>query len=474
MRSGSGTTITPSAGWSRREMLRLGGLAALGGAAAPALAACAGKDAGGGESEELQFMFWGSTLEQKAINAMLAEFKDHAKAAGGNVQPLYTPGPEYNTKLNTLVASKRAPDLAYLGGGALYRLAEQGKLINLYPYLKKYPELADRLPYTYYWYGKNKLAGTQTANEVMLLWYNKQAFDEAGVDYPPAEADKAWTWDQLLEASYKLTVDQEGRHPDEPDFDAKAVRQFGIAPNWNSFGWYPLVASNGGEAVDETGKNFVLNGEAGVQVLQNLQDLTYKHRVAPTPAQLATGGAAVPTTPRLLQTRRIGMAIDGQWLLLDMAQSDLDYGIAVLPKYQEPLTVGFAAGTIAFTGNGRDDEAVELYMFHNDPRYVDLYKSGLWMPLENKYYTDPAAIDSWTDNDSHPPEFRTAVLDYTLNHSVRQYDQNLKNSDNIGEIMTPALQQIQNGKKSAKEVLDALKPNIDKLLQGYYPTQELA
>lgn len=455
---------------SRRAMLRLSGLGALGAAAPAALASCGGGGSGG-DGAELQFMYWGSTFEQKAMNAMLAEYKEHSN--GGDVQPLYTPGTDYTTKLNTLVASKRAPDLAYLGGGVLYRLAEQGKLINLYPYLKKYPELGERLPYTYYWYGKNKLAATQTANEVMLLWYNKQAFDDAGIDYPPAEADKAWTWDQLVEAATKLTMDQDGRHPDEPGFDSKAIRQFGIASNWNNFGWYPLVRSNGGEAVDDSGTDFVLNGAEGVQVFQDLQDLTFKHRVAPTPAQLATGGAGVPTTPRLLQTRRVAMAMDGQWLLLDMAQSNLDYGIGVLPKYQEALTVGFAAGTVAFTGKGHDDETVELYMFHNDPRYVDLYKDGLWMPLEEKFYSDQAAIESWTKNDAHPPEFRTAVVDYTLNNSVRQYDQSLKNTDNIAEVMTPALQQIQNGKRPAKEVLDELKPKVDKLLQGYYPTQEL-
>ena len=55
------------------------------------------------------------------------------------------------------------------------------------------------------------------------------------------------------------------------------------------------------------------------------------------------------------------------------------------------------------------EEAVELYLFHNDPTKVDLFSSGLWMPLEKKYYTDQADIDFWTKNDVHPPEYRTAV-----------------------------------------------------------------
>jgi len=448
----------------RRDLLRLGGLTAVG-LAAPGLTGCGGGGGGSGGDDELQFMYWGSSFEQKAVEAMLKQFEERH---GIPVRPLYTPR-EYETKLNTLVASNRVPDVAYMGAGMAYRLAEQGKLINLYPYLDTYPELANRLPYTYYWYDKDVLLGTQTANEVILLWYNKQTFAEAGVEPPPAEAAKAWSWDDLVEAADRLTFDQEGRRPSEPGFDATRVRQFGIAANFNTYGWYPLVRSNGGDFVDETGTKYVLNSPEAVEVFQKLQDLMYEHRVAPTPAQM---GNNAPTTTVQLQTRRIAMAIDGQWVLLDMAESDLDYGIGVLPSFQEPLTIGFAAATVAFTGD-HDDQTVELYMFHNDPRYVDLYAKGLWMPLEEKYYRDEEAIKSWIDNDAHPPEYRTAVVDYTLHHSVPIFDQRLKNIDAISEVLTPAIQQIQTGKAKAKEVLDALKPKVEPLLQGWHHTQEL-
>jgi multiple sugar transport system substrate-binding protein len=457
--------------FNRRDLLRLGGLAAAG-AAASGLSACAdtgpgSASQGAGGSKQLQFMYWGSAFEQKAVNKMLQQFEQRNK--GLTVRPVYTPN-EYETKLNTLVASKKTPDVAYLGGGMVFRLAEQGKLINLYPYLDRYPDLASRLPYTYYWYGKDKLAGTQTANEVMLLWYNKKVLQDAGVETPPAEAGKAWTWDQIVENAEKLTFDQNGKRPSESGFDPKQIRQFGFSANWNEYGWYPLIRSNGGDFVDETGTKYTLDSPECVQVFQDLQDLIYQHHVCPTPAQI---GNNAPTTTVQLQTKRIAMAIDGQWVLLDMAESDVDYGIGVLPKYQDPLTIGFAAATIAFKGNGHDEETVELYAFHNDPRYVDLYKSGLWMPLSKKYYTDRAAIDSWTKNDAHPPEFRTAVVDYTLNHSVPEIGQTMKNMDAISEVLTPAIQQIQTGKAKAKDVLTALKSKVQPLLQGRYPSQEL-
>ncbi len=108
------------------------------------------------------------------------------------------------------------------------------------------------------------------------------------------------------------------------------------------------------------------------------------------------------------------MVIDGQWTLLDMAQSDVDFGIGVLPKYEVPKTTQLGGASVVFSTTKYTEEAVELYMFHNDPANVELYKNGLWMPMEKKYYTDQEAIDSWTKNDVHPPEYRTAVVDYTL------------------------------------------------------------
>ncbi|MEQ4209212.1 sugar ABC transporter substrate-binding protein [Actinopolymorpha sp. B9G3] len=456
--------------WSRRDVLRLGSAAAgvaASGAAASVLAGCNSGGGAGGDAE-LQFMYWGSSYEQKAINAMLGQFE--AEHEGVSAKPLYTPQ-EYDTKVNTLVASNRAPDVAYMGGAIGYRLAEQGKLVNLYTYFDKYPALADRLPGTYFWYGRDKTFGTQTANEVMLLWYNKDVLADAGVDTPPADAADAWSWDTFVETATRLTLDQDGRRPDQSGFDPKRIRQFGVStsiqypPAWEGF-----LRSNGTGFVDEAGRKCLLDTPPAIEVFQNLQDLMYEHRVAPTPVQL---GNNAPATNVQLQTKRIAMAIDGQWILLDMAQSKLDFGIGVLPSYQEPTTIQLGGASVVFTGSKHPEEAIELYLFHNDPQYVDLFTDGLWMPLEKKYYTEPEAIDSWIDNDVHPPEYKSAVVDYTLNHASTVFTQRLKNMDNISEVLTPALQQIEGGKQSAKEVLTAVTPKIDGLLQGWYPTQEV-
>lgn len=457
---------------TRRDILRLGGLAALGTAG---LSACGGRgfndapsdsrsDGGAGGPASMQFMYWGSTFEQKAINRMLTSYQqEHPQT---KIKPLFTPA-DYDTKMNALVASNRAPDVAYMNAGPGYRLAEQGKLLNLYDYFGKYPDLAERLEGSYFWWDKGKTYGTQSANETMQLFYSKPAFAEAGVALPPAEAAQAWDWDTLVANAYKLTLDQNGKTPDQDGFDSKKVRQFGVSINWWPGTWYPLLLSNGTDFATEDGTKSLLGTPEAIQVFQNLTDLMYKHRVAPTPTQL---GNNAPSTTVQLKTRRIAMVFDGQWTLLDLAQGDLEFGIGVLPRLQRPMTASMGGATAVFASTKHPEEAVEFYLFHDNPTKVDLFSSGLWMPLEKKYYTNQADIDVWTKNDVHPPEYRTAVIDYALNNSKVLFTQKLKNFDKIDTVLTPAMQAIQTGKQPVADGLKALAAKLDSgLLQGTHP-----
>ncbi|WP_219461781.1 extracellular solute-binding protein, partial [Nonomuraea rhizosphaerae] len=430
---------------------------------------------GGGSSAatQLQFMYWGSTFEQKAVEKMLRQFEQ--KKQGIKVKALFTPD-EYDVKLNTLVAGGRVPDVGYVPMSMSYRLAEQGKLVNLFPYLKKYPQLATYLPDAYLWYGQDKLHGVATANEIELLWYAKQAFKDAGIAAPPADAASAWTWDQLVENAYKLTVDQNGKRPDETGFDPKQIRQFGVSISFTyAAAWLGFLRSNGADFADESGKKCLLDSPEAIKVFQDLQDLVYKHRVMPGPGQLAATGDDVPGTNILLKTKRVAMVVDGHWSLLDMNESKVDYGIGVLPKYGEPFTATQVAGASSvFAGTKHVEQAVELFAFHIDPANVDLYKQGLWMPQEKKYYEDQAAIDSWTKNPGHPPEFRTAVVDYARDHGVPDLRNRVRNMSAIStDVLTPALQEIESGKRPAAEVLKATAPKITGMLQGWQHTQDL-
>ena len=62
---------------------------------------------------------------------------------------------------------------------------------------------------------------------------------------------QAWTWDQFVEAAKQLTIDANGQHPGDADFDAENIQQWGVSwPTW-SLPRETLIYSNGGDAWTE-------------------------------------------------------------------------------------------------------------------------------------------------------------------------------------------------------------------------------
>lgn len=454
---------------SRRQLLRAGGATALAAGLGPAvLTGCGGSGDAAGGGGQLSFMYWGSAFEKKAIDEMLKKYAGEHK--GAKVDPMFVPVANYPTKVSSLVAANTPPDLGYLGTSQMYDLAQKDLILNLFPYVEKYPALKDRLPSSYFWYGKDKLAANQLAMGVQILYYNTDAFKAAGVDPAPFTAETAWSWDDFVQAADKLTVDQNGKHPSEDGFDAGKIKQFGTIAPFGGGGLYSMLRSNGADMVNDDGTKFALDSAAAVDVLKKLQDLIYVHRVAPTPAQL---GKNAPTTAVQLQTKRVAMVIDGNWQMLDLMEGKVPFGVAVLPKFQESLTMtGGAAGAI-FAKTKHPEEAIELYLYYNDPEHVDLFKDGLWAPLQKKYYTDEAEIDKWVLKDKYPPNFRTAVVDTTAKHGVTDWGQQMKNSERIHQVLDPAIEQISLNKGAPIDIVKALKPKMQALLQGKWPTQGL-
>lgn len=420
-----------------------------------------GEAGSGKEPVRLKFMYWGSAFEKQAMENMVEAFnKSHPDIV---VQAEHVPG-DYAAKINTLMATNELPDIAYLSEPLSMKWGAEGRLLDMKPYMELYPQLAERLEQTYYNPAPDKTLGTNTAVEMITLYYNKDLFEEAGVAPPPTKGENAWTWDEFVETAKKLTKDNNGNTPFDPGFNPNSIVQYGVSfPTWIG-GWYPFLLSNGGDITNDDGTQYTLDSPEAIEVFQKLQDLMYVHHVAPT----ATQQQNMPATNVRLQTKKVAMAIDGQWALLDFASTKMNFGMGVLPKFKEPKTIVLGSPTVIFANTAHPDEAIRFYLYHNDPKQVDLYAKGLWMPLEEKYYTDPAEIAYWTDNEAHPPEYKDAVIDFTLNYAGRSPMYFLKNMAEIEPVINAALDKLWTNKEPAEKVLRDLKQEVQPLLQGKY------
>jgi multiple sugar transport system substrate-binding protein len=417
------------------------------------------------QSAELLFTYWGSPQEKAAVESMVADFM--AQHPDIRVRAQHIPNTSYAEKMSTMLASGDPPDVAYLFETQALPWAQEGRLMDLSAYFQSDPEASSRLENTYYNYGDGKTLGTNTAGETMVMYYNKALFDEVGLEYPPSRAEEAWTWDEFVEVAKKLTKDGNGNDATSPDFDPNNIQTYGIsfAQWWG--GYLPFVLSNGGGLANEEGTEFTLDQPEAVEALQKMQDLIYVHHVAPTPTQ----AAAFPSADIMMQTGKVAMTIDGHWKVLDFSQlPGLNWSVGVLPYFKEPVTVMLGAPTVIFASTEYPDAAFEFYKFHNNPEYVDLFRKGLWMPLQKEYYTDEAKMNAWLNGQEgvYPPEAKDVFVDYTLNHTPYQPPTYwLKNYAQIeSEAINPAMELLWSGKATAQEAMNQAAERAAPLMEG--------
>jgi multiple sugar transport system substrate-binding protein len=428
------------------------------------LAACQPAAAPTSNVTHLKFTYWGSEMEKVTIEGMVAEFEKQNPDI--DVEAIQLPYEEYLARITAMEKQGQTPDVGYFPSLQAPLWAQEGKILDLTDLIQTDPLLSSALPETRYYYGNGRIAGLNTAVEVSLLFYNKDLFDKAGLSYPPADPAKAWTWTEFVNAAQKLTVDANGRHPTDEGFDATKIATYGAAFDKIYEGWtfYPFIFSNGGQVVNESGTQLLLDSPEAVEAIQSLADLMWVQHVTPTPAQ----DANLPGYVTMFQTGNLAMHISGQWSLLDYASmKDLNFGVAVLPKFKTPVTVVLGSPTVIFADTKNKDAAIRFYKFHNDPQAVDLFARGLWMPLQKAYYSEPDKMKTWLDNRAHPLEMQPAFTDYVLNYSTPIPSYYLRNyAEILDNAIRPAIEKVWNNEAAAADALAQAVRDAEPLMQG--------
>lgn len=413
---------------------------------------------------KLRFTYWGSEMEKAAIEQMVAAFEKENPDV--DVEPIQIPYEGYVAQVSAMIQSGQSPDVGYLPGLQAPLWAQEGKLLDLTDLIQNDPLLSTTLLASRYYYAPGKVAGINTAIEATLLFYNKAVFDEAGVPYPPSDPAQAWTWDEFVAAAQKLTTDVNGKHPGDEGFDPEKIQTYGIAfdKTYEGWTWYPFIFGNGGQMVNEDGTRLLLDSPEASEAMQKVADLMWVQHVAPTPQQ----DQNLPGYVTMLQTGNLAMHISGHWSLLDYSSvKDLPFGVAVLPKFKNPVTVVLGSPTVIFAGTQNQDAAVRFYKFHNNPEAVDLFARGLWMPLQISYYTEPDKMKFWLDNPAHPVESHLAFTNYIVDYSMPLPSYYLRNYAEVLDVaLRPAIDDIWNNKATAAEAFAEAVKAAEPLMQG--------
>lgn len=179
------------------KVVAIGLLVVLG---AGALAGCGGEKKQKNGKTNLAIGIW-DTNQKPTLEKMIAAYTE--KNPDISIEIQLTPWKDYWTKLEASATGGTAPDVFWLNtlhseiyqeGGILTDLTEAAEKSDIDLYENYTEGLISA--YTI----DEKLYAIPKDTGAAALWYNKELFDKAGVEYPTDD----WTWEDLLQTSEEL------------------------------------------------------------------------------------------------------------------------------------------------------------------------------------------------------------------------------------------------------------------------------
>jgi multiple sugar transport system substrate-binding protein len=332
-------------GISRRELLKVGGKAAVGAAVFGPLILTSKAAA----TKPLSFwQFYapgGAAGDQQSkwfVDCVTAWNATHDV----KVQLEYVPVQEYinGSTLQTSFVSGQGPDIFIISPGDFLRYFNGGLLADLTPYMEEeakkdfFPNVMETRIVG------GKIYGLPMEVEPMAMYYSIKAFQKAGL----SEANIPKTWDQFLEIAKKLTNGD----------------QFGclfetIPGYYQTFTWYPFMWQAGGDIVTPDGRKSVFGSAGTVQALEFWQK-SITRNVAPRSFR---GGGGLDVVSNLA-SGYCAMQNAGIWGVYALRHDakDFQYGVFPLPTPVNgvPKTV---LGGWAFVANAKGQNPEEAAKF---------------------------------------------------------------------------------------------------------------
>lgn len=393
---------------------------------------------------EITFSTWGSLDERKVNEEIIAAFE--AKYPGTKVNLEYIPE-EYTTKIDSMFLGKMAPDVIYGHPKYFVTWASQGLLMDLTDKFAQTPELLDDSKFNTNLYEAFKYEGKNIATvngaDTMLLYYNKDLFDKAGVAYPTAD----WTWEQFIDAAKKLTIIGADGKP----------KQYGISINNSYLAAEAFLFANGGKLFDDMNnpKKVLINSKENIQTLKMMQDLIYTYKAAPTAADSEVLGGG-------FDTGKIAMDVEGVWSVVYRKDiKDFSWGLQELPTNDagnKKIPALYAGYAIAKTTKNPELAWEFAKFMQSDEAQKMLASSGLITVINKKIAASDEVINIQGAPDNH-------MLRVTSLEKSTHNDAMLVNWDEyLSKAFTPVMDQLLNNTITPEDAANKMQKNFEEIL----------
>jgi len=271
-----------------------------------------------------------------------AEFQvivDEVNANSDSFEIIYEPQPaDYYTQLQTELAGETGPDLFSLDQDHM-SWAFDGVLLDISEYLaadtRDVANSDDYFPGIWQIVALNDgVYGLPWIAAPVVLYYNKDIFDEMGVEYPTAD----WTWDQFREAAVTLTNEE----------------HYGFTMN----SWPPIhmfIWSFGGEVISEDLQSSPIDTPEAMAGAQFYAGMIYNEECCPSEQTIAEQGSA-----EMFKAGTVAMFMGGAADDLDRVEG-LNVGVSPVPQgvNGENTTFAWSAATVINSKTEHPQEAYE-------------------------------------------------------------------------------------------------------------------
>ncbi len=339
---------------------------------------------------------------------------------------------DYFTLLQTDIISGDAPDVFELNYENFVTYAATGSLLDLTGLFSEeapyYPRALEAFSYDGVQYGLPETFST------VLMYYNLDLFDQAGVEYPTTE----WTWDDARVAAEAI--------------GALGDDIWGLYQPTQFWEFYKKAAQNGEcEFFNADQTESTLNSPACVETLEMMVGLI-NDGIIPTQEQLSG-----VSDSELFHDGKIGMWVTGIWMFGAMADAEMNWDVQLEPMINQHAHHFFSNGVVVSADTDVAEAAVKWAEFLTASRTAaEVRVASSW---ELPALDQPEYFETYL---AQPPENREAVfqaLESPVTPPVIERQQEMQ------DTVDALIQQVVAGELTAQEALDQAKTAVDLLVQ---------
>lgn len=280
-----------------------------------ALAGCSSSGGSQSSGGVTTITFWNGFTgpDGDALKARVAAFNKSQSSV--KVDMTIMPWDVLGQKLLPALGAHKGPNISVSGAESVGQYASKGAFAGLGDYYSSWKDKgalfkAD-INATLY---KGKHYSVPMTFSPVLTYYNKSLFKAAGLDpeKPPV------TWEEFATDAKALTKDVDG--------DGKPEQYGFVLPDHTSPAmWETLMWGNGGGTVSNDGKKSTIQDAKSIDAVTYWSDLLKNDHISPA-------GISGPDADALFQSGKVGMLVEGPWMINGFTNAKLDFGVTDVPK----------------------------------------------------------------------------------------------------------------------------------------------